>query len=235
MQRLDTESMADSGSLPPTRMDLAVAGYRLAVAALMAVALGFTAYRAGFAGSTGLVNFFSYFTILSNILGIVVFLLGGIGLLRGGTGAPDLLRGAAALYLVITGVVYGIALAHYDTPQVIPWVNAVVHKVTPLVFLLDWLLDPPRRPLRLPRAAAVWLAFPVVFLVYSLARGPAAQWYPYPFLDPRGHGYVRVALSCVLVAAAFVVIGAGLCWAGGALRARRATTTTAVKPAHSQH
>ncbi|HEU5429488.1 MAG TPA: Pr6Pr family membrane protein [Actinocrinis sp.] len=227
--------MAQSGSQPSTRLRPAVAGYRLAVAALMAVALGFTAYRAGFSGSTGLVNFFSYFTILSNILGTVVFLVGGIGLLRGGAGAPDLLRGAAALYLVITGIVYGVALAHYDTPQVIPWVNAVVHKLTPLVFLLDWLLDPPRRPLRLSRAAVAWLALPVVFLVYSLARGPAAGWYPYPFLDPRGHGYLRVAVSCVIVAVAFVAAGAGLLWAGRALRTRRATTTTAVKPAHSQH
>jgi hypothetical protein len=227
--------MAESGSLPAARRRLPVAGYRLAVAALIAVALGFTAYRAGFAGRSGLVNFFSYFTILSNILGAVVFLIGGIGLLRGGAGAPDLLRGAAALYLVITGVVYGVALAHYDTPQVIPWVNAVVHKVTPLVFLLDWLLDPPRRPLRMPRAAVAWLAFPVVFLGYSLARGPVAQWYPYPFLDPREHGYGRVAFSCVIVAAAFVAAAAGLCWVGRVLRGRRTTTTTAVKPAHSQH
>ncbi len=226
--------MALSGSLPEARGRLAVAGYRLGIAALTAVALGFTAYRAGFSGSTGLVNFFSYFTILSNILGTVVFLVGGLSLLRGGEGAADLLRGAAALYLVITGIVYGVALAHYDTPQVIPWVNTVVHKVTPLVFLLDWLIDPPRRPLRLSRAAA-WLAFPVVFLAYSLARGPAAQWYPYPFLDPRAHGYLRVALSCVVVAAAFLAVGAGLCWVGRALRARRSTTTTAVKPAHSQH
>jgi hypothetical protein len=226
--------MALSGSLPEGRRRLVVAGYRLAIAALTAVALGFTAHRAGFSGSTGLVNFFSYFTIMSNILGTVVFFIGGLSLLRRGEGAPDLLRGAAALYLVITGIVYGVALAHYDTPQVIPWVNTVVHKVTPLVFLLDWLIDPPRRPLRLSRAA-VWLAFPVVFLVYSLARGPAAQWYPYPFLDPRAHGYLRVALSCVVVAAAFFAVSAGLCWVGRALRARRSTTTTAVKPAHSQH
>jgi len=158
--------MALSGSLPGARARLAVAGYRLGIAALTAIALGFTAYRAGFSGGTGLVNFFSYFTILSNILGTVVFLAGAVSLLRGGEGAPDLLRGAAALYLVITGIVYGVALAHYDTPQVIPWVNAVVHKVTPLVFLLDWLIDPPRRALRLSRAAA-GLALPTVYLAVT--------------------------------------------------------------------
>ena len=224
--------MAETGSLPDRRRPLALAGFRLAVAVLMGIALAFTAYRAALSGSTGLVNFFSYFTIDSNILGTLVFLAGGAALWRAGAGAPDLLRGAAALYLVITGIVYGVALAHYDTPQVIPWVNTVVHRVTPLVFLLDWLVDAPAGRVRLPRAL-VWLVFPALFLVYSLARGPVAQWYPYPFLDPRGHGYLFVAVACVIVAAAFVAITAVLCRIGALLRARRATTTTAVKPAHS--
>ncbi len=226
--------MADTGSLPEGRRTPALAGFRLAVAVLTGVALGFTAYRAALSGSTGLVNFFSYFTIDSNILGTLVLLAGGAALWRAGAGAADLLRGAAALYLVITGIVYGVALAHYDTPQVIPWVNTVVHRVTPLVFLLDWLADPPRRRIRLPRAL-VWLIFPELFLVYSLARGPVAQWYPYPFLDPRGHGYLYVAVACVIVAAAFVAAAAALCRVGALLRARRSATTTAVKPAHSHH
>lgn len=216
------------------RARLLVAGCRLGVAALTAVALGFTAYRASLGGGLG--NFFSYFTILSNILGTVVFLAAGAAVLAGraGSGVPDLLRGAAALYLVITGVVYGIALAHYDTPEVIPWVNVVVHRVTPAVFAADWLLDPPRRPPRFPRAL-VWLVFPVLYLIYTLARGAAIGWYPYPFLDPRGHGYARVAVGCVLVAAAFVAAAALLCLAGAYLRGRNRTTTAAVKPAHSQH
>jgi hypothetical protein len=198
-------------------LPLLVAVYRLGVAVLTAVALAFTAYRANLSGGLG--NFFSFFTILSNILGTLVFFAAVAAVASGRPGAPDLLRGAAALYLVITGIVYGIALAHYDTPQVIPWVNIVVHRVTPAVFAADWLIDPPRRPPRFPRAL-VWLVFPVLYLLYTLVRGPVVGWYPYPFLDPRTHGYAAVAVGCVLVAAAFLAVSALLCAVAARLRGR---------------
>ena len=201
----DARLPAESGRGLP----LLVAAYRLGVAVLTAVALAFTAYRASLTGGLG--NFFSFFTILSNIIGTLVFFAGGAAAASRRPGVPDLLRGAAALYLVITGIVYGIALAHYDTPEVIPWVNVVVHRVTPAVFAADWLIDPPRRAPRFPRAL-VWLVFPLLYLLYTLARGPAADWYPYPFLDPRTHGYPAVAVGCVLVAAAFLAVSALLCW-----------------------
>lgn len=215
------------------RARLLVASYRLGVAALTAVALGFTAHRSGLNGGLG--TFFSFFTILSNILGTLVFLAGGVAAARGRAGVPSgLWRGAAALYLVITGIVYGVALAHYDTPEVIPWVNVVVHRVTPLVFAADWVIDPPLPAPRFPRAL-VWLVFPVLYLVYTLVRGASADWYPYPFLDPRAHGYARVAVGCVLVAAVFLAVAALLCWVAARLRFRNRATTAAVKPAHSQH
>jgi hypothetical protein len=219
------------------RARLLVAAYRLGVAVLTAVALGFTAYRSSLNGNLG--NFFSFFTILSNILGTLVFFAGGAAAAASRAGGPSgplpgLVRGAAALYLVITGIVYGVALAHYDTPEVIPWVNVVVHRVTPLVFAVDWVIDPPRPAPRFSRALA-WLVFPALYLVYTLARGAAVGWYPYPFLDPRSHGYARVAVGCVLVAAAFLAAAALLCWAAARLGARRRATTAAVKPAHSQH
>lgn len=202
-----------------------VASYRLGVALLTAAALGFTAYRSNLNGTLG--NFFSFFTVLSNILGTLVFLAAALAAFSGRGDVPGLLRGAAALYLVITGIVYGVALAHYDTPEVIPWVNVVLHKVTPAVFAADWLIDPPRRAPRFPRALA-WLAFPLLYLAYTLIRGPVVGWYPYPFLDPRAHGYARVAVGCVLVAAAFLAAAWLLCALAAWLGARRRATTAAV-------
>lgn len=221
------------------RARLPVAAYRLGLAVLTAVALGFTAYRVSLTGGLG--NFFSFFTILSNILGTLVFFAGGaaLGAGRAHAGVPDLLRGAAALYLVITGIVYGIALAHYDTPEVIPWVNVVVHRVTPLVFAADWLIDPPRRAPRFPRAL-VWLVFPLLYLLYTLVRGTVVDWYPYPFLDPRVHGYAAVVVGCLLVAAAFLAVAWLLCRVAARLGSRGETANRhdirrRSKPAHSQH
>jgi len=71
-------------------------------------------------------------------------------------------------------------------------------------------VDLPRE--RIPvRTSLVWLAFPLLYLVYSLVRGPIVEWYPYPFLDPRSAGYGTVAVMSVLIAVAafaFAVVAA---------------------------
>ncbi|MEU8510183.1 Pr6Pr family membrane protein [Kitasatospora sp. NPDC048722] len=199
---------------------------RLAVAAIAAVALGFSGYHAA-TGSTGVVNHFGYFTILANAAAVVVLALGGLAGLIGRGPVPDPVRGAVVLYLVITGLVYGTVLAKYPDQLTIPWVNDVLHRVMPLAVLADWLIDPPARRLR-PTVGLWWLGFPLLYLGYTLLRGWAVGWYPYPFLDPGVHGgYRRVAGACALVAAAFVVVGAAVLAVGNALAARRDAHGTA--------
>ena len=77
-------------------------------------------------------------------------------------------------------------------------VNSAMHQVTPAVLLVDWVCFPPWSRATY-RAALGWLAFPLVYLAYSLSRGAAVDWYPYPFLDPRHPGgYGRVAAFAVV-------------------------------------
>ncbi|MER7772719.1 Pr6Pr family membrane protein [Kitasatospora sp. NPDC096140] len=193
---------------------------RLAVAALVAVALCFSGYRAA-TDSPGVVNFFSYFTNLSALAGIAVLGYSGWAGLTGRRPVPDEVRGAVVLYLVVTGLFYGTQLATYPEQQTIPWVSDVVHRVLPLVVLADWLVDPPTRRIR-PVTVLGWMAFPLVYLTYALLRGYAIDWYPYVFLDPGRHGgYRRVSGACVLTAAAFVLLGAAVAALGNALAARR--------------
>lgn len=147
-----------------------------------------------------LVNFLSFFTIQGNLFAVWVLLWGAMGN-AGQPSAParDLIRGAAVLYLAITGVVYGVLLAGYqeELQTTIPWVDTVVHRIIPLVMVADWLIDPPTSALTF-RKALVWMAYPLLYVVYTLLRGPMAAWYPYPFLDPmRTGGYVVVALYCL--------------------------------------
>jgi hypothetical protein len=76
----------------------------------------------------------------------------------------------------------------------------VLHKIIPLVMVFDWLVDPPRRPIAW-RSALLWLAYPVLYLAYSLVRGPFVDWYPYPFLNPaQPGGYGAVGLYAVAIA-----------------------------------
>ena len=194
-----------------------VALLRIGSAVLTGVALGATAVHARASG-IGLDDFFSYFTVLSNCAATVVLGYGGIAALLGRPGVPDPVRGAVTLYMAVTGLVYAVALSDTETGM-LPWTNSVLHQVMPLLVLADWLLLPPLRPLRwgtTPR----WLLFPALYLLYTLLRGPHAHWYPYPFLDPRPHGYAHVAVSALLVALAFLAVGALLAWAGNTLAAR---------------
>lgn len=159
-------------------------------------------------------NHFSYFTVLSNLIGGVVF---AVGLVRP---VPGVIRGAAATYLVTTGIVYATLLSGVDV-QTPFYSNFALHIATPVLVAIDWVIAPPVRRIALGHAA-LWLLFPLVWLGYTLLRGPSANWYPYPFLDPRlPGGYPQVAIMCVVVAVVIAAIAAGV-WAFGNWRARAA-------------
>jgi hypothetical protein len=169
-----------------------------------AAGLGIAAILSALDRGTGpLANFFSYFTIESNVLAVVVLLVGGVLDPRSTRWAYA--RGAVTLYMVITGIVYAVLLADVDVQLTTPWINDTLHRYLPLLLLLDWLLNPPW-PAVSRRAALGWLAFPLAYFGYSLVRGPVVDWYPYPFLDPREDGYGAVAVSAVVLAAGMAVL-----------------------------
>jgi hypothetical protein len=151
------------------------------------------------------VSFFSYFTIESNLFAAGVLIAAGLATLRGGTAdGLALWRGAAVLYMATTGLGYVLLLSGSDGgngPDV--WVNAVLHYVAPVAVVVDWLLDPPRRRIPFERTIA-WMAFPAAFIVYTVLRGLAIDWYPYPFVDPDEHGYLGVAVASAFIGVAML-------------------------------
>jgi hypothetical protein len=172
-------------------------------------------------------NFFSFFTVDSNVLAVAVLLLGSYVLLsrRG----PDprwftVLRLVAVTYMTTTGVVYNLLLRNVDLPQgsTLPWSNEILHLVAPIFMLLDWCFAPGRTPLPYWRSIRVVVIFPIVWAAYTLVRGPfvpnevtgATYWYPYPFLDPNQspNGYLSVAFYVVLIAAIIGLVAAGAIW-----------------------
>jgi hypothetical protein len=157
------------------------------------------------------INFFSYFTNLSNIFAALVFLLGALALLQRREWtlpvANDLVRGAAAAAMAIVGIVYGILLRNEDLGTLLPWVNLVVHYIMPLAVVADWLYAPPTSRLTL-RQTGYWLIYPLLFLVYTLVRGPIVNWYPYPFLNPaKAGGYGGLTLYAIAIFVAFLIVG----------------------------
>lgn len=170
-------------------------------------------------------GYFSLFTNESNFLVALALIAGGIWLWRGQI-APDwfdFARGALVTWLALTGIVFMALLAdpdlrftyHIDEP------SDLLHKAMPVFLLVDWLLYPPRRPIRMV-TALWWTVPPLAFCAYSLIRGPLVDWYPYEFLDPGEQGgYLGVALIVVGMAIGFLLFGALAVWLGNTMRARR--------------
>lgn len=184
---------------------------RLAFAVLGIAALAWIPLRNIGEPAFSVANYFSYFTILSNVLAVVVL---GVGAIRDPQGARwQLVRGAATVYMVITGIIYAILLANVDVMLQDRWINDVLHRILPLVLLVDWVAAPPRVRIS-ERQSLSWLAFPVAYGVYTLIRGPIVDWYPYPFIDPREQGYLQLAIGLVVLLVAMTLMALAVNAAG---------------------
>lgn len=154
------------------------------------------------------VEFFSYFTILSNALAAIALAApliapdSRLGLWAEQSGP----RAAIATYLAITAVVYHTMLAHTWNPQGLRLVATTLnHTITPAAFLLDLALRGGAGEARWI-AALKAMAFPVLFGAWTLAHGAISGFYPYPFMDVTKRGYPAVLLTIVQMGVAFALV-----------------------------
>ncbi|MCP2316104.1 FAR-17a/AIG1-like protein [Nocardia amikacinitolerans] len=195
-----------------------VRGLRVAFGVLGIVALAWIPLRDLDTDTFSPANYFSYFTIQSNILGVIVLLIGG---LRDPMSRRwQVLRGAATLYLLITGVVYAVLLANIDVMLTDQWINDILHRILPIVLVLDWILVPVSLGIT-GRLIGGWLIYPAAYGVYSLTRGHVLDWYPYPFLDPRGQGYVSLIIGMIILTGVFALLAVAVAALGGLALRRR--------------
>ncbi|HET7830296.1 MAG TPA: Pr6Pr family membrane protein [Candidatus Limnocylindrales bacterium] len=209
---------------------LALAIGRTALALLTIAAMAYQWWESSSRGVLVPLNFLSYFTIQSNAIGAAVFLVGAARWRQAATPRWDLVRGASALNLTVTFVVFALLLSNTDVDVANSWVNTVVHTIFPLAVILDWLIDPPTHHIS-GRASLAWLVYPLAWLAYTMIRGLVAGWYPYPFLDPANGGYGSVALYVLGILAFGIVVIAVLRVAGNALRDRRLVPLATGTPA----
>lgn len=161
-------------------------------------------------------NFFSFFTILSNVLAAVT-LAGATWFFAVPRPVPSWFWGsfaAVTTYMVTTGVVYNALLRgiSLDQESTLGWSNEVLHLVGPILVAALWWAAPGRRPLPWRH---LWLAavFPLVWGVYTVIRGALVDWYPYPFMNPaQPGGYGAVLLYMCGIAALIVGADALIVW-----------------------
>jgi hypothetical protein len=201
------------------RQSGALAAIRAVIAVLVLAAIAVQVSENVAQGTFNPTRFFAFFTILSNLFGAIVFLMLAARWREHRSSALDLLRGASVVYLTVTFIVVIWLLSGADLQVAIPWVDFVLHKLFPVVVVLDWLIDPPISWIT-PRRALAWLAYPLVWLAFTLVRGAIDNWYPYPFLNPVNGGYGSVAFYVTTILVGFLGISAITLWLGNIVRER---------------
>ena len=175
---------------------------------------------AGMAGSS--LRFFSFFTILTNVLAAVTLLWplvaprSRLGLFL----SRPPVRTAVTGYIIVVGVVYYLLLRDLSQRQGWPmFFEHMLHYVTPPLFVLDWLLFVDKRDLDW-RIGLTALGFPLAYLVWTVIHGAATGWYPYPFVDVAELGYARAAVNTAGLVLAFLALEMALVGIGRLLAHR---------------
>lgn len=167
----------------------------------------------GFAGQ-GLLgrvfDYFTYFTLWSNILVAIVMLML--------FARPDrdsfwfrVFRLDSVLMIVVTGIIYNVVLAATAKNQGLEvWTNFFLHVLTPALTFIVWLIAGPRGWISW-RIIGASLILPIVWLVFALIRGAFIGAYPYGFLNVATFGYGAV-LSNVAGIVVFAVVLCLIFW-----------------------
>ena len=146
-----------------------------------------------------------FFTILTNLALAVVMTAQAFGRRQ----SPVLLAGVA-MAMVLVGVVYTTLLRGLlDLSGGALLADTLLHKVTPVIAALWWLLFAPKGRLGW-RAPLLWALYPLIYFAYALARGAAEGVYAYPFIDVAKLGWPPVLTSAVVIAACFLLAGCGM-------------------------
>lgn len=157
------------------------------------------------AASFSVVNFFSYFTNLSNLLAATVLMISVFGRSAMSAATRDMLRYASVVNMTVVGLVFAALLRNVDLGGLLPWVNFVLHYIMPVVIVLDWLLQPPATKLQ-AKHLGIAFVFPALYIGYVVLRGASMGWYPYPFLNPANvGGYSGVAMYAVGITVTFFI------------------------------
>ena len=167
----------------------------------------------------GVVSFFGFFTLLTNILCAAILTAHVIGrpesAAAGSGGLSAWLRrpavaSTAATAIIIVGTVYHLLLAALWNPQGINLVvDTMLHTVLPIFFVFFWWRAVPRGAITLQEIPR-WASYPAGYAVYAFARGEMIGEYPYPFIDVASIGYGAALRNSVGVAVVFLALAAVL-------------------------
>lgn len=155
------------------------------------------------------VRFFSYFTILTNLMVAIccsseVFFPQNV---IGRFFAKPAVVTAITLYILIVGLIYNTVLRYLWQPVgMTRVVDEMLHSIIPILVLIHWWRSLDKAVLQW-RSVFSWLPYPLFYLIYTLWHGSCSGFYPYPFVDVSTLGMDHVLTNSLILTLVFVCIG----------------------------
>jgi hypothetical protein len=189
----------EKGMLKPA---LTWAGLLLGVVALgLQFAISIPAYMAnGMSLPEALVQFFSFFTILTNLTITLIYLSGLTSWGWLDWFRTPVTRAMMAGIMTLVMIFYHVMLRPIWQPEGLFLVcDYLLHYVATLLYMAWWAITQRHGTLDYPAVPAM-LVPPLVYLAYVMVRGALTNAYPYPTLNASELGYGPAAINAVMVA-----------------------------------
>jgi hypothetical protein len=153
-----------------------------------------------------LIRYFTFFTILSNILVAFVFTAEWLqsNLLK--YFAKSNTQVAVAVYIFVVGFVYHTILRFIWQPK--GWdkvADELLHLVLPIAYILYWYFKFSKQIINYKRIFG-WLLFPIIYIIVVMVRGYFSNYYPYPFLNVSDLGIEKVLWNSLYMFLFFVIV-----------------------------
>ena len=158
-------------------------------------------------------EYFAYFSIVGAVFAGALLLVTGVRAFKQLEEGKrlEIARLSLTVAMIVVGVVYHALLADVasdvrDGDYVWPvFPNEFIHTYGPVLIVIDYLLS--NKEFKLRMRAAFWVvAFPLLWLTFSVIRGIITNWWPYWFINPNGEGVVSGMLSYIAAIAFFFII-----------------------------
>ncbi|WP_298396494.1 Pr6Pr family membrane protein [Flavobacterium sp.] len=146
------------------------------------------------------IRFFTFFTILTNILVAIVFTAVLIKPKRKFSFFLNPInQSAIAVYIFVVGFVYNLILRFLWQPQGVQRiVDEMLHTIIPIYYILYWYFKSNTKSI-LWKNFINWLIYPIVYLVVIMIRGSFSNYYPYPFVNVTSLGIDKVFINIILL------------------------------------
>ncbi|NVK54714.1 MAG: Pr6Pr family membrane protein [Alteromonadaceae bacterium] len=150
-------------------------------------------------------NFFGYWTNQGNILGAIALLLASKYTLKNRPFFIEIIRFIATVNIVMVTVLYWSFVKGDDVGVPFLWANYMVHLITGLILLADWVIEGPKTSVRMSNVYIAGI-YPLLWLILTGIRFIIDGWVPYSVLEPN-NGFIPIALICIVFFTSSFVFG----------------------------